>query len=162
MKKQSRKTATVTGIGSRSRRRNEQTSVSGAHVVLAFNRNHEEVAVSQDLKTSPRDRAAEYLAEIGLVDREIAAIRESVSVLPIDTELVGRCRAFVAANLSGWDHTSWIAFVNELAEDGYAIGPDSGRWWLAQKQVGVLLESIRAAELTALPAKGEKAIAQAA
>lgn len=156
MKKQSRKTATVTGIGSR--RRSEAASAPGGeHVVLAFARHAEEVPASPDLKAGRRDRAAEHLAEIGLVDREIAAIRESVAVLPIDAELVGRCRAFVAANLQGWDHAAWIAFVAELAEDGYAIGPDSGRWWLAQKQVGVLLESIRSAELMALPAAAAKA-----
>lgn len=177
MKKQSRKSTTVTDIASgRSKRRASSIVDAGSSpradaVVVtlprqalsepSLSRRMEASAGSPELVNSRKDRAAEYLADMGLGDREIAAIRESVPVVPFDAELIGRCRAFVTANLHGWDHATWLAFVEELATDGYAIGADSGRWWLAQKFVGSILEAIRNAELAAITAYDVSSIPEA-
>ncbi len=158
MKKQSRKSTTVTDIASGRRKTskssfgNEGPTLRTEGKVVSLSRRVESSSGSPERATSRKDRAAECLAELGLSDREIAAIRESVPVVPFDIELVGRCRAFVTAHLHGWDHATWLAFVEDLAADGYAIGTDSGRWWLAQKFVGSILEAIRASELAAIVA----------
>jgi len=91
------------------------------------------------------NRAAESLAAAGLVDNEIARITASIAVLPIDVELVGRSRAFVTANLSGWNHSTWSEFISELRESGYAVNSD-----IAESIVGVIVETIHATRQTVL------------
>lgn len=97
------------------------------------------ISIAPKTVPSKTNRAAESLAAAGLVDDEIARITASISVLPIDVELVGRARAFVTANLSGWNHAAWTEFIGELRESGYAV--DSNR---AESIVGVIVETIRA------------------
>lgn len=106
-----------------------------------------------------KDRVAECFASAGLVDSEIARIRGAVPVLPIDVELIGRARAFVTANPSGWNHESWNAFLAELESVGYGVGPDRAAYFAAQRIVGVILESIRATEYRVL---SEETLAKAA
>lgn len=105
-----------------------------------------------------RDRAGEFLAEMGFQESEIGRIKSALPLLPIDAELVGRARAFVVKHESGWDHRAWTEFLNELAGAGYAIGVDTARYHMVQRFVGVLCESIRTASFHACePTRDERA-----
>lgn len=102
---------------------------------------------------APRDRAAEFLASIGLNDTEIVALKETVAILPWDEEIIGRARAFVSLYPQGWNHEQWAGFVRELDEAGYAIRVDETHY-MARRFVGILLETLRKQALPAAEKSG--------
>ncbi|MEK8023258.1 MAG: hypothetical protein AAB229_05555 [Candidatus Hydrogenedentota bacterium] len=118
-----------------------------------------DASIDIGLITAPKDRVAECLAAAGLVDSEIERIRGAIPVLPVDVELIGRARAFVTANASGWDHDAWTGFLAELEAVGYEVGPDRAKYLATQRFLGVILETIRATEYRIL---SEETFAKAA
>lgn len=175
MKKQIRKSASITAITTQRRAsgKNDTAQASKAVISLAGAASISTAIIRESERaTTPivmeplieieehasakTDRVAQFLADIGLADREIARIREAIPVVPFDAELIGRCRAFAAANLHGWDHPTWVALLTELQDAGYAIGADSARGNQAQRFVGTLLETLRLTERDAVGEALEK------
>jgi hypothetical protein len=159
-KTESRSTTTVTDLAAvRNRKKSVSPGILELRADISAVPRVSPVEISSGASVAPRDRVAELLIEMGFQAGEIGRIKQALPILPIDAELVGRARAFVVRNASGWNHETWLAFVQELAEAGYGIGVDMARYGQSQRFVGVLVEAIRVASFHAI---GENAIVRAA